>query len=785
MNTKSVWLRQHLLDREWFDALLDSSLDCIIVINHENIIVEYNHAAEVVFGYLATEAIGQRLDELIIPERYRNRHCKAVEHYLQTGKGSIIGRRVEVHGQTKLGKEIPIELTVLPVHPGHSPYFTAYLRDITERKAAEEKIREYSSTLEESLGKLQRANRALRTLSSGSQTLLRASDEQNLLHEMCQVIVKKGGYRFAVVAYAEHDDRKTIRWMSGVGMKKEFFETLHYTWADTEMGRNSIATAIRTREPNIASQILTDPYYDYPDYARLREDALKRGYASITSFPLCVEGEVLGALAIAAAESDAFDKEEVALLSELAADLAYGITNLRTRVKHREAQATIARVAYYDPLTGLPNRTLLLKRLEDAMQVARQQGRSLALLYLEVSQFQEINKVLGYLSGDQLVQETALRLVRATRKNEILARTGEAEFALLIPDAGADLAIEGAQRLNGVLHDPVEVSELLADARVGIGITLFPGHATDAETMLRRANAAVRQANPVKGGYAVYASGQEQENTRRLRLVGELRRAIERNELLLYCQPKVTIASRRVCGAEALVRWQHPLLGIILPGEFIKLMEQAASITPLTHWVLDAAFSQSYAWHEAGLELPLSINLSAHDLRDPKLIDRIHGLFSTWGVPSELIQFELTESALMEDPASALETLRRLKQLGVELYIDDFGTGYSSLSYLQKLPVDWIKIDQSFVMPMAASTDSEVIVRSTIELGHNLGLGVVAEGVESQAVWDRLATLGCDVGQGYFISKPMPAARLMDWENGWPQIGSHATDPSPDPSALF
>jgi EAL domain-containing protein (putative c-di-GMP-specific phosphodiesterase class I) len=235
----------------------------------------------------------------------------------------------------------------------------------------------------------------------------------------------------------------------------------------------------------------------------------------------------------------------------------------------------------------------------------------------------------------------------------------------------------------------------------------------------------------------------------------------------LYCQPKVEIASRRVCGAEALVRWQHPLHGMISPAEFITLLEQAGSITPLTNWVLDAAFSQSYAWHEAGLELPLSINLSAHDLRDPKLIDRIRGLFTTWGLPSKLIQFELTESALMEDPTSALETLRCLKELNVELYVDDFGTGYCSLSYLQKLPVDWIKIDQSFVMPMAVSSDSEVIVRSTIELGHNLGLGVVAEGVENQAVWDRLAALGCDVGQGYFISKPMPADQLRDWEIEW------------------
>jgi EAL domain-containing protein (putative c-di-GMP-specific phosphodiesterase class I) len=222
-----------------------------------------------------------------------------------------------------------------------------------------------------------------------------------------------------------------------------------------------------------------------------------------------------------------------------------------------------------------------------------------------------------------------------------------------------------------------------------------------------------------------------------------------------------------VCGAEALVRWEHPVHGMLSTLEFIQLAEQAGLITPLTNWMLDAAFRQSHAWRQEGLERSLSVNLSAHDLHGPALVDRLRGLFSTWGIAPELIQFELTESALMTDPASALETLTRLKRLGVELYIDDFGTGYSSLSYLQRLPIDWIKIDQSFVMPMMHSNDSAVIVRSTIEMGHNLDLRIVAEGVESQAVWDSLARLGCDVAQGYLISMPLPARQLHNWEGRW------------------
>jgi len=613
---------------------------------------------------------------------------------------------------------------------------------------------------------LNRFIRALRTLSAGNHTLLRAQSEQQLLNDMCQVIVEKGGYSLATVGYAQHDAEKTIRWVAAVGsMETTLLETLRYTWADSS--RSVTGMAIRTGKPSVARNILTDPDYDDSIYAPLRERAIKGGWAAVTAFPLIIEDEVLGALSMAAPEADAFDSDEVELLSELAADLAYGIANLRTRIKHREAQATIARLAYYDELTGLANRTLLHERTEEAIELAKRQHHSLALLCLQLNQFHEINDILGYQAGDQLLRIFASRLKLSTRQDELRARIGEAEFALLLPHAGASLAAREAQRLLELLHEPVEISGLTVHAPVKIGIALFPGHGMDAEALIRRANAAARSAGPGKGDYAVYAGGQEQENTRRLTLMGDLRRAIAKNELFLYCQPKVKIATRELCGAEALVRWRHPSHGMLSTGEFIRFAEHAALITPLTNWVLEAAFSQAYVWQEAGLSCPLSVNLSAHDLRDAGLIARIRGLFSTWGVSPELIEFELTESALMEDPESALETLMHLKEFNVTLYIDDFGTGYSSLSYLQKLPVDWIKIDQSFVMAMTGSADSRTIVRSTIDLGHNLGLKVVAEGVSDAAIWDDLAALGCDVAQGHLIAKPMPVEELAEWKRNW------------------
>lgn len=612
-----------------------------------------------------------------------------------------------------------------------------------------------------------RLNRTLQTLSAGNRTLLRATNEQELLHDMCRVIVETGGYSFAAVGYAEHDAQKRVHWMAAVGIECSVLEAFRFTWGDAGLGQSATATAIRTGQPVVGKILLTDPAFAAPAYAGVRKMAHKMGRASLTALPLLVSGEVLGALAIASSAESAFDAAEVELLSELANDLAYGIASVRTGVQHRAAQETITRLAYFDPPTGLPNRTRLIEALAAAIDAARQRNGTLALLHLEVSRFPEINKVLGYRLGDQLLFEMGQRLRHAIQKSEMLARVGDAEFALLLPESGADQAIAVAKRLAAILHMPVEVSGLTLDAHVGIGIALYPQHAEDADALFRRATAAVHQARPARGGYAIYSGGQEKENTRRLALMGDLHHALAHNELRLYCQPKVDFAKRRVCGAEALVRWEHPRHGMLSPTEFIPLAEQAGMITPLTNWMLEAVFGQNHAWMEAGLRLPVAINLSALDLYDPELIDRIRSLFLTWRVAPELIEFELTESALMVDPGDALDTLARLKGLGVQLFIDDFGTGHSGLSYLQKLPVDAVKIDQSFVIPMVENHDSAVIVRSTIELAHNLGMKVVTEGVETQSIWERLDELECDVAQGYLISRPMPAQHFAQWWRDW------------------
>lgn len=608
---------------------------------------------------------------------------------------------------------------------------------------------------------LQRVHRALRTLSASNRALLRAEEEDALFHEFCRIAVEEGGYRLAWVTRAEHDEAKTVRPIACAGVNEGYLESIQVTWADTLLGQGPTGTAIRTGKPSVIQNIQTDPRE-----APWREASVARGYGSLLSMPLRVEGVVIGAISIAAPEPDAFGADEFALLGETAEDLAFGIETLRMRARHRAAEETIRRMAWFDSLTGLPNRVQLDERLHAALDEAKGANRPLAVLYLQIGSFREITEALGYRESDLLLQEIARRL-GSFDAGGTLARVGDDAFVIVLARGDSEAARGLAQRILASLAVPVELSGLLLDARASIGITLYPGHGDDPEALLRRAAVANFQARQTGQRHAFYAGGLESECTRRLALMGELRRAIEGEELRLFCQPKVEISSGLVSGVEALVRWEHPRLGMIDPGGFIALAESAGLITPLTYWVLGAALRQSYAWHSAGLAVPLAVNLSPHDLRDPQLLDRVRGALATWGAQPDWIAFEITEGALMDDPGGARSRLAQLKDLGVELFIDDFGTGYSSLAYLQKLPIDSIKIDQSFVGSMASDEDSAVIVRSTIEMAHNLGLRVVAEGVETHAIADQLARLGCEAAQGYCISRPMPVAQYAEWTAGF------------------
>jgi diguanylate cyclase (GGDEF)-like protein/PAS domain S-box-containing protein len=442
--------------------------------------------------------------------------------------------------------------------------------------------------------------------------------------------------------------------------------------------------------------------------------------------------------------------------------------------ERKRAEETILQMTYRDAVTGLPNRTLFLERLQAALAGPRQ-DTPLALLILALDRLREIRNTLGHGSSEAVVRETAHRLADLLGEKERVARLRGDEFAVLVPGADAHLAQQLGVRMLKTLEAPFVVEKLPIELGGRVGIAVAPTHGRDPEMLLRRADIAVEAAREDYTGCVVYSTECDPYDPLALSLLGELRRALEADQLMLHYQPKVDLRSRSVIGAEALLRWHHPKRGPIGPQQFIPLAEQGGLIRPLTRWVLKEALGQCHTWHEEGRTLPVAVNLSARNLHDPQLADEVAALLEGGHlVPGDLL-LELTESAVMADPIHSADTLRRLKDQRVKLSIDDFGTGYSSLSYLRTLPVSELKIDKSFVLGITGDGDEDtVIVRSTTDLGHNLGLTVVAEGVENNRTLELLTSFGCDAAQGFFIAKPMSGAALSRWLETWP--GDLASD---------
>jgi diguanylate cyclase (GGDEF)-like protein len=429
---------------------------------------------------------------------------------------------------------------------------------------------------------------------------------------------------------------------------------------------------------------------------------------------------------------------------------------------HRGGRAAIAKEhqALHDALTDLPNRVLFRDRVEQAIHAAARSGRGCTVMLMDLNHFKEINDTLGHHQGDRLLQEVAARLRDAVRASDTVARLGGDEFGVLLHATAHGAAESVAETLLARLREPFVVDSTTLQVGGSIGLAWCPAHGTDVETLIQRADIAMYAAKAT-GGYAVFEHGKDNHSRRRLALAAALPAAIERGELVLAYQPKADLRTGQIVGAEALARWQHPELGAVEPGEFVPIAEQTGLIIALTTAVLEAALERVATWRALGHDLTVAVNLSARSFLDERLAEEIPALLATHDLPPACLELEITESMLMHDPERAAVTLERLAAIGVGLSVDDFGTGYSSLAHLKRLPVDTIKIDKSFVLDMADDEADEAIVRSTIELAHNLGLRVVAEGVESAAAWMRLVALGCDLAQGFHLARPLPAGGLL------------------------
>ncbi len=419
--------------------------------------------------------------------------------------------------------------------------------------------------------------------------------------------------------------------------------------------------------------------------------------------------------------------------------------------------------AHYDGLTGLSNSTKFIDLLDQAVQVAAGQQHTLAVLVLDVDRFKDVNDTFGHDGGDLLLQEVGMRLQQIIPESSVASRLSGDEFAVLLQGADEEKVQAVAVTIQRTLEEPCRIDGYPVQIDASIGGVLYPTHAKDGLTLLRRADMAMYVAKQAHEGYALFEEAFEQHTPRRLGLIADLRRAITTDELTLYYQPKVNLGTGSVSCVEALVRWQHPAQGLIPPDEFIPLAEQTGLIKALTRWVLEEAVGQCGTWLRAGRELGVAVNLSAWDLRDVKLPERVAALLECHAVPARLLSIELTESSVMTDMRRSLDILAQLFALGVSISIDDFGTGYSSLAYLKRLPVNELKIDRSFVQQLSTSVADATIVRTMVELAHSFGLRVVAEGIEDRTVLDMLTAFHCDLAQGYYFSRPLPVQHFEQW----------------------
>ncbi len=463
-------------------------------------------------------------------------------------------------------------------------------------------------------------------------------------------------------------------------------------------------------------------------------------------------------------ETYALELQVVPVFDEGSGRLTHWVAILRDVSEKRKQLDDLQRQAMHDVLTGLPNWGLLEDRLQQTIFVSARREEHTALMILDLDRFKDVNDTYGHHVGDEILCTVGDRVCKQVRKTDTVARIGGDEYAVLLPSVGSELeAGRIARKILTAFEVPIEVQGSVFDVTPSIGIALFPQHGDDAESLHRRADIAMYVAKESMSGYAIYSEKTDRHRTGHLAMAQELRQAIELEQLILHYQPKAHLRTGLVTRVEALVRWRHPEKGLISPAQFIPLAERTGLIKSMTNQILDIALRQCREWRQLGTPMSVAVNLSTRTLQESFIVDVVLGLLEKWEVDPGFLKLEITESSILSDPDRVIDILESLQRKGVHFSLDDFGTGYSSLSYLRKLPVDEIKIDQSFVKDMVRNESDAEIVGATIGLAHNLGRQVVAEGIEDKETWDMLRDLGCDLGQGYYLSRPLPPDELSRW----------------------
>lgn len=851
-------------------SLVESAMDGMVTIDDTQRVVVFNRAAQKIFGYRPEQVIGQPLT-LLMPERYRPRHAGLVREFGHAGEREMrMDAARPVRGRRADGTEFPAEISISQIEIDGRKFFTATVRDVSERTRAWEQVRESEArfrqlaenirevfwlldsatkavlyvspgyetiwgrscqslydapqgwldaihpedrprilaafTTEQESGhydeqyriarpdgtlrwirdrafpirddsgnvyriagiadditerklveqKIIRLNRVYAVLSGINSAIVRIRDRRLLLQEVCRIAVDEGVFRATWIREIAIGS-PGVNVVASYGGSPGFLERLGHA-VDTEMPPDERPSnkAVRTRQPAIYNDVATDPAM-----VSVRDILLEEGVHAVASFPIIVDGRAIAGFSQFADVPGFFDDEEVRLLNELAGDIAFGLHFI-------EKAEQLDYLARFDPLTGLPNRTLFLERLSIALHAASRSASKLVVAIGDVKRFRLINETFGRNAGDELLKTIAERLPRLLRNPETLARLSGDCFAAFLPDIDDPSVV--AHRVQALaahaLQEPVNIAGQDINVGMTIGVAVYPVDGIDAETLLKNAEAALRKAKTQGDTFLFYEPSINARVAQTLRLETRLRRALAARQFVLHYQPKISSATDRIVGLEALIRWNDPDTGLVPPGQFIPILEDTGMIVDVGAWAIDQALADIQAWRRQGIVPPIvAVNVSAIQLRHADFRDRVREAMRKFSIGERQLELEITESVLMRDIEGNLDALRRLSESGVRLSIDDFGTGYSSLRYLASLPVDTLKIDRSFVDSMIMEADSMAIVSAVIMLAHQLGMTVIAEGVETEEQAILLRKMGCDEMQGFLFSRPLPfegIARLLD-----------------------
>jgi diguanylate cyclase (GGDEF)-like protein/PAS domain S-box-containing protein len=705
-------------------AMLESAPDSVLIMNHEGRVVEINRAAERSFGFGRSRVVGRTIAETIAPPSEEHPRRRALAHHLSTGGGPLLGQRVEITARHADGHDIPVELTITRTYVKGKAFFTAHLRDITNAKRAE------------------RLQAALYRISDATVAI---EDMDGLYTAIHRII---GEFMYARNFYLALRDEA-----EAVVRFPYFVDEADATPPEVREAKTLTDYVLRSGEALLAS-----PAVFADMVARGEVEMVGSPSVDWLGVPLKKGGQAFGVLVVQsydpAVRFTEADKDMLTFVSH----------QIASALERKRAEARIEHLAYHDLLTGLPNRRLLLDRLELALAQSRRDKSQIAVLFLDLDRFKVINDSLGHTVGDEVLQAVAHRLKNHLRKGDTVARVGGDEFTAVVRNIHHPVdTAKVAEMIQGALREPLMAGGRELFVTGSIGISIYPNDGTDVETLLKNADTALHRAKEQGlDSFRLFTASMNAEAVQRLRLESDLRRALPRGELFVEYQPVVDLRTGAIHVMEALLRWRHPEHGLVPPAEFIPIAERTGLLSAIGAWVLKVACVEARKWQAADRRVSVAVNISARQLHHVDLVRHVVEALEGASLEASLLELEITETSAMQNPAATIQTLNALKGLGVRISIDDFGMGYSSLSQLQLLPIDTLKIDRSFVRDSTTDPGDAAIATTVITLAHSLRLKVVAEGVETPEQLAFLSDRRCDRVQGYLLSRPVPDDRCLD-----------------------